>query len=103
MNRALLLAALALAACAPRPPDPYVYAYQHAEGHPCPADYALLRGFFTERNGTHEDACAAPRGVRTLYTFDVLKAGESATVTLLAPPRGSEIVAAPNRSDEVTQ
>ena len=92
MKRALIIAVFicaALAACAPRPADPYIYAYQHAAvsltEHPCPADYTLVRGFFTERDGTHEDACAAPAHVHTEYTFDVLKPGESATLTLLAP------------------
>lgn len=87
MTRALpLLAALALAACAPRPADPYRYAFAHADGVQCPIDYTLVRGFFTERDGSHEDACAAPPHVRTEYTFDVLKPGESATVSILTPP-----------------
>jgi hypothetical protein len=97
MKPVLLITTLALAACAPRPAEPYVYAYTHAAGYTCPADYTLVRGFFTERDGSREDACAAPAHVHTKYTFDVLKAGESATVTLLAPPRGSDI------AHEVTQ
>jgi hypothetical protein len=77
-----------LGACrAPRQEQPehvYVYAFQHANGKPCPRDYILVHGFFTEPDGTREDACAAPRGTPTQYTFDLLKSGESATLTIPA-------------------
>jgi hypothetical protein len=85
VRRTLLILLASLPAC--HAPAPHVYTFTHAAGKPCPGDYTLVHAFFTERDGSHEDACAAPRGAATEYTFDELKAGESATLELPAPKR----------------
>lgn len=65
--------------------------HRPAEG--CPAGWGLAAGIFTEKDGSHEDACALGHGAQG--AIDVLKGGESVRVPVLLPvparpPAGSD-------------
>jgi len=83
MKHALLLLLASLPACrGPKPREVptervYDYAFTHAAGKPCAPGYQLRARFFTERDGTTEDACALATGLRARFTLDELKGGES--------------------------
>jgi hypothetical protein len=105
MRAILLILAASLPACrqakppAPNATAPHVkYAITHADGKPCPAGYVLRTQFFTERDGTHEDACSTAHGVAAEFTLDELRSGESIVLTLPVMPK-----AAPGRPWAVSQ
>lgn len=99
MKAALLILIASLPGCrAPRPAAkpaaaPLVeYAFMHADGKPCPALYILRPAFFTERDGTTEDACAAAPGVAAKFTLDHLGSGESFTLSIPASVQGWPVI-----------
>ena len=59
MKLTLLAVALAVLGtnCGKKPPE--VYRINHANGKPCAPDFRLVKDFFTEPDGSHEDACFA--------------------------------------------
>ena len=84
MTRKLLLVlvlAVVGSGCADKPPA--MYRVTHANGKPCAEGFRLMPGFFTEGDGSHEDACfAAPDpsvriDMRVRVVVDQRKPGES--------------------------
>lgn len=89
MRRALLILLASLSACrraappAPKAERVYNYAFTHAPiGKPCAPGYQFRARFFTERDGTHQDACVLAPGLRAELTLDELKPGESIELSI---------------------
>ena len=55
---------------------------EHANGKPCKPGWKPERGFFTERDGSKQDACVQAGEDPSCQEVDVLKPGESAPMTM---------------------
>jgi hypothetical protein len=86
MKLTLLAVALAVLGtnCGRKPPE--VYRINHANGKPCAPDFRRVKDFFTEPDGSHEDACFAgpapgtPIDIHVRVILDTRKPGESSQI-----------------------
>ncbi len=65
---------------------PARFTIMHANRKPCPPGYRFVKDMFTERDGSHEDACIAETFTGEGDSIDLLKAGESVQMHITIPP-----------------
>lgn len=80
MKTTILCFALLLAGCSQEPLPRYGIMHRPLGG--CPEGYVERKAFFSERDGTTEDACAAKDGTPNNGTIDMLKSGEGMMLSI---------------------